>query len=415
MSAARSLRIALVSFEFPPAVAIGGIGTYAWNAARMLAAAGHRVEVFAAGDPCVPVDEEPAACHGVRVHRIAAGDRVSFRQALLHPFVERHGQDPFDVVESPEIGAEAEEVCRHCPQLPVVVKLHTSSQLLSRLGQERSFWLKRLRFALGGLRRGRWAWLASSIHDPEQELEREFTVQAHAIAAPSLAIAQAIARDWRVPAAACDVFPLPYSPDQALLRLPVPQQLDTIGFIGRLETRKGIEDLARAVLPLLRRYSHLRLRLIGPSWPTERGDSRCWLESFLAPVLNQVEFTGAVQPDAIAEHLGGCSAVVLPSRWESFGMVCAESMAAARLVIGSRAGGMAEMIEPGKSGFLVPPRAPRAIRRALQMLLDCPELMAPMAAQARQRILELLDPAAVLPLQVASYSRAIERAKAGGA
>ena len=409
------MRVALVSFEFPPAVAIGGIGTYAWNAARMLAAAGHQVEVFAAG--CTPSGshKEPAAAHGVRVHRIAAADRASFRKALVQPFLTRHHDAPFDVLESPEIGAEAAELTRRLPHLPVVVKLHTSSHLLARLGGERPLWRKQLRYAAGALRRGRLAWLASPQADAEQVLERQFTGQAHAIAAPSTAIASTVQRDWGVDAAGCDVFPLPFAPDPALLELPVPRQLDTIGFIGRLETRKGIFELAQAVLPLLGRHPSLQLRWIGPSWPTERGDSRSWLERFLAPVIDQVVFTGPVAPDAIAQELAHCGAVVLPSRWESFGLVCAESMAAARLVIGSAAGGMAEMIEPGVSGYLVPPRSPRAIRRVLQRLLERPACMAPIAAAARERILQLLDPQRVLPLQLASYRRAIERAQLGGA
>ena len=415
MTASPALRIALVSFEFPPAVAIGGIGTYAWNAARMLAQAGHRVEVFAARDPSLPAGEEPAAAHGVCVHRIAATDRASFRRALIRPFVQRQRQAPFDVLESPEIGAEAAELRRHCPRLPLVVKLHTSSQLLARLGQEQPLWQQRLRYSAGALRRARWAWLAAPGEGPEQALERQFTAQAHGVAAPSAAIAQAVARDWHVPASRCDVFPLPYAPDPALLALAPPERLESIGFLGRLETRKGIYELAHAVLPLLRRHPQLTLRWIGPSWPTERGESQAWLERFLEPVGRQVVFTGAVEPAAIAQHLAQCSAVVLPSRWESFGMVCAESMAAARLVIGSGAGGMAEMIEPGRSGFLVPPRSPRAIRRVLQQLLDQPTLVKPIARQARQRILNLLDPAAVLPLQLACYGRAIARAQAGGA
>jgi glycosyltransferase involved in cell wall biosynthesis len=409
----QSLHIGLVSYEFPPAVAIGGIGTYAWNAARMLAAGGHHVEVFAAGPAASPIQSEPASAHGVRVHRIAAPDRACFRKAVVKPFAKRHQETPFDVLESPEIGAEAVELIQRFPQLPLVVKLHTSTQLLAHLGGERPFWRKRLRYAAGALRRGRWAWLSPPHKGPDQVLERQFTLKAHAIAAPSEAIARAVQRDWGVSVGGCDVFPLPYAPDPALLELPVPRRLDTIGFIGRLETRKGIYELAGAMLPLLQRHPDLQLRLIGPSWPTERGDSRSWLEGFLAPVLHQVVFTGPVSPDAIAEHLAHCSAVVLPSRWESFGLVCAESMAAARLVIGSAAGGMADMIEPGVSGFLVPPRSPGAIRRVLQRLLERPECIASVAATARRRILELLDPAQVLPLQLASYSRAIERARAG--
>ncbi|MDB4754598.1 glycogen/starch synthase, partial [Akkermansiaceae bacterium] len=66
------MRIALVSFEFPPAIAIGGIGTYAWEAATMLAQGGHKVEVFSAGKK----GPEPAEEFGIKVHRFDADDRA---------------------------------------------------------------------------------------------------------------------------------------------------------------------------------------------------------------------------------------------------------------------------------------------------------------------------------------------------
>lgn len=410
MTTAPALRIALVSYEFPPAVAIGGIGTYAWEAARMLAAGGHQVAVFAAGDPRT-IGPEPALRHGVVVHRIAARDRQQFRQLLPTVFAKEHQCCPFDVVESPEVGAEAEAVCRQFPDLPLVVKLHTSSDLLQRLGADQAFWAQRLRVFLGGLRRGRLVWLPRAGSNPEHRLERLFTTHADAVAAPSAAIASVVQRDWSLDPQCADVFPLPFRPNPGLLALPLPDRLDTIGFLGRLETRKGIFDLARAVLPLLSRHPSLHLRLIGPSWPTERGDSFSWLRDCFQSVLAQVSFCGAIPPDRLGEELGACSVVVLPSRWESFGLVCAESMAAGRLVIGSSAGGMAEMIHHGVHGYLVPPRSPRAIRRLLKRLIHDPSPIRPLAAAGRERIRELLDPERVLPLQLANYHRAIAQAR----
>jgi glycosyltransferase involved in cell wall biosynthesis len=107
--------------------------------------------------------------------------------------------------------------------------------------------------------------------------------------------------------------------------------------------------------------------------------------------------------------------VVLPSHWENFPNACWEAMAAARMVVGSRAGGMAEVIRDGQDGLLVPPRRPRAIVAALERLLASPEAAAAMARSARQRILDRLGEGQVLPLQLQAYQRAMAQRPGQGA
>ncbi|MCP9849778.1 glycosyltransferase family 4 protein [Cyanobium sp. Morenito 9A2] len=401
------MRIALISYEYPPAVAIGGIGTYAGQASTMLTMAGHSVEVFAAGPP----QPEPAETLGVRVHRIAVPSRSSFRSALAPCFLERHRQEAFDVWESPELSAEAEPLLKLAPEVARVVKLHTSSHLLAQIGHEPPTWAQHARFSLGALRRGRLAVLPTVRSDQEWERERAFTLQADEVAAPSQAIGDRITADWGLNPAQVAVFPNPFTPAPGLLELPLPEAVGTVGFLGRLETRKGIFEFAEALRPLLRRHPFLNVRFIGPSWPTQRGEAERWLRRYLHHFINRVTFTGGIASSALARELGVCDVVVLPSRWESFGLVCAESMAAGRVVIGSSAGGMAEQIEHGHSGLLVPPRSPGAITAALEALIEQPALVAPMAAAARQRVLTHLAPERILPLQLASYQRAIERAR----
>ena len=103
--------------------------------------------------------------------------------------------------------------------------------------------------------------------------------------------------------------------------------------------------------------------------------------------------------------------MLFPSRWESFGLVCPESMSAARAVIGSSSGGMAEIIVDGESGILVPPKNPQAIAKAILNLINRPERVTTLAINGRQRVLDFLSHEGILPLQIASYERAISAAK----
>lgn len=402
------MRVAFVSYEFPPSVAIGGIGTYVWEASKMMARAGVSVEVFAAGSP----RNEPASAFGILVHRTPCKDRYVFHRAVLPLFAARHHEKPFDLIESPEISAEGAFIAEQFPDLAVVVKLHTPSYLCGQIAHDPPSLADRARFRLGALRRGRWQGLRQPSYEPSVDSEYLFTTQADAIAAPSQAIADRLTHDWKLDRQKLSVFPLPYCPHPDLLALPIPQEIRTLGFLGRLESRKGVVELAQALPAILRAYPKLSIRFIGPSWPYRQSDMETWIRGACDRFLDRIIFVGPVAPNQIAEELSRCDAMIFPSRWESFGLVCAEAMASGRAVIGSSAGGMAEIIQPGISGLLVPPRSPRAITSAVLRLVSDPWLARSLAASGRQRVLDFLSPELVLPQQLASYQRALDRAAA---
>jgi len=98
----------------------------------MLAGAGHEVEVFSAGTN----QEEPAKEHGILVHRVECDQRNNFRERISSIFGERQSAKPFEIVESPEIGAEGSVLAAQYPEVARVVKLHTPSYLVGRIGRE---------------------------------------------------------------------------------------------------------------------------------------------------------------------------------------------------------------------------------------------------------------------------------------
>jgi glycosyltransferase involved in cell wall biosynthesis len=401
------MRIALLSFEFPPAVAIGGIGTYAGNAARMLAAAGHEVVVFAAGAEAGRADGPGGAV----VRRVRALDRRDFAEALVPALVAAHREKPFDVIEAPEIGPEGAPAFAALPGVARVVKLHTPTFLVGRVGWDAPPPLTRLRFWAASLLRGRWRTLRRPAYDRTADPEYRCTLQADEIAAPSRAIAELLKAEWSLPAEKVHVYPLPFTPPSALLALPPPSAIRVVGFLGRLEPRKGVLEIVRAMPQILREAPDLRFVFIGPSWPYQNTDMRTWIARRHPDLVHRIDFVGAVKPDGLAAALAPVDAVLLPSRWENFPFACWEALAAARAVIGSREGGMAEVIEEGVSGLLVDPREPASIADAVLRLVRDPAAARRMAAAGRDRVTALLDPARVLPLQIAGYERAIARAR----
>src|ERR1043166_4437880 len=93
-------------------------------------------------------------------------------------------------------------------------------------------------------------------------------------------------------------------------------------------------------------------------------EMREYLEQLLAPWKANVTFTGHVPHDNITDVFRRIDIAVLPSLWENFPIACLEAMSAARGVIGSSAGGMAEQLDGGNAGILVPPRKPKQIAAA---------------------------------------------------
>jgi len=105
-----------------------------------------------------------------------------------------------------------------------------------------------------------------------------------------------------------------------------------------------------------------------------------------AGLTDQVRFLGHV--DNAIEQMGACDiAVHTRIDPEAFGLVIIEAQAAGCAVIGTRAGGVPEIVEDGISGLLVKPQNPAALQQAIQYLLDDPPGRSRIAAEGRRRVL----------------------------
>ncbi len=153
---------------------------------------------------------------------------------------------------------------------------------------------------------------------------------------------------------------------------PRPAELDravTAGeyflFIGRLHNRKGVDVLLEALaqLPPQRRAM---LVIAGD------GDERAPLEAQCArlKLTSHVRFVGSARGTAKTWLLQNARFVVTPSRtWEAFGLVVLESYAAGRGVITTMLPGMMDLVEPERTGLLVPPESPTALAQAIDTLV----------------------------------------------
>ena len=404
---AKPLHIAFVSFEYAGLARGGGIGTYVRNAARMLADRGHRVEVFTEGPA------ETSEQGGVTVHTVAVERRPEFAERVAGPFAQRHAEEAFDVVEAAEYGADAAQIADAFPRLPLVVKLHTPTSLISQINHRFVPWSQKARFIAGALARGRrprpyWR------YDPSTDDERAFTLQAHEITSPSESLLSMLRERWGLDPARLAHVPNVFIPPPALLAVPVETETHRVTFIGKLEVRKGVIDLAEAIPRVLAARPDARFRLIGRSLPHPGTgeDLASDLRQRVGRHAGAVEFIDAVPYEDIPAYYADTDVCVFPSVWENFPNVCLEAMAAARGVVASSSGGMAEMVDEGVTGRLVAPGDPAALADAVVGLLANPTGRARMGAAARRQAAERYSPDAIAPLQEASYRRAMEAAPA---
>jgi D-inositol-3-phosphate glycosyltransferase len=95
-----------------------------------------------------------------------------------------------------------------------------------------------------------------------------------------------------------------------------------------------------------------------------------------------VGFVGAKDQDVLPYYLAAADMVVMPSLYESFGMVALEAMAAGTPVIASQVGGLAHLVQDGQTGLTVPPRDPAALAERIDELLTDADLRLRLGRQA---------------------------------
>jgi glycosyltransferase involved in cell wall biosynthesis len=144
-------------------------------------------------------------------------------------------------------------------------------------------------------------------------------------------------------------------------------------FIGRLDRQKGLDILLDAVGTLT---NEVHLRVVGEAILSDA-------ERLKAP--SNVEMMGwRIEPE-IESLLQDCDLVIMPSRWEGFGLVALEAMRAERAVLASAIGGLPEVVEDGVTGRLFPVGDVEAIRKILLSISK--KQMMEMGAAGRARFI----------------------------
>ncbi|MDE3229630.1 MAG: glycosyltransferase [Chloroflexota bacterium] len=161
----------------------------------------------------------------------------------------------------------------------------------------------------------------------------------------------------------------------------------TLLFVGRLDPIKGIDLLLESVA-LLR--TPVRLLVVGGDPAGDPEVERLRARAAELGLGSRVRFPGAVPQRDLPAYYHAADAVVVSSRYESFGLVAVEALACGATVVASAAGGLPSIVRDDMNGLLVPWRTPQAFAERIDLLLGDAALAERLRANARASV-ERLD------------------------
>lgn len=171
-------------------------------------------------------------------------------------------------------------------------------------------------------------------------------------------------------------------------RLGIADDEAVLGFSGELRHKKGVGFILGA-LHEVRAVRPACLLVIGES-RQEEGSALAAFAADYPEDARRIITTGHLEePAEVAAHLRACDVVLQPSLWEGMPNALLEAMACARIVIASDAGGIPEVIEHGKNGFVLPKHNLHRLGEAIvEVLALPPDARAELEQSARQRVAE---------------------------
>ena len=183
----------------------------------------------------------------------------------------------------------------------------------------------------------------------------------------------------------------PISKDEARQYIGLGSNQRMVLFVGRIEPLKGVDTLIRAMSCLkFQEVGHpVYLAIIGgePDVDPEKMTAEMARLQQLCDDLamgQTVVFLGKRAQDTLPYYYSAADVLVMPSFYESFGMVALEAMACGTPVIASQVGGLAFLVRDGETGFTVPEGDPAALCDKLTLLLNDHALRAHMGQRAAE-------------------------------
>lgn len=373
-------RVAMLSVHTCPLATLGGkktggMNVYVRDFSRELATRNIQVDIFTRSeDDCQPIVKHDLG-NGARVIHIAAGPEspipVNEIENYLDDFVSgvlefaQAENAQYDLIHSHYwmSGLVAEKLHRFWAGTPIIQMFHTLGHMKNRVA------------------------LSDFERSPASRIRGEIFVMSLADRIIAATPAEYAQLHWLYGADIRKVVTIPPGVDLNKFR-PIPKEVAkrrigipdfhrNILFAGRIEQLKGIDTLLKAIALIQKQSPDLIENVCvsiigGDPWSDNPDDEMARLQVLRQElgVSDIVTFLGAKDQDILPDYYAAAEMVVMPSHYESFGMVGLEAMAMGTPVIASEVGGLAFLIQDGINGFHVPSRDPEALAERIFTLLQ---------------------------------------------
>ncbi|KAF0112124.1 MAG: D-inositol-3-phosphate glycosyltransferase [Chloroflexi bacterium] len=389
------MNIAMFSYHTCPLATLGGKDTggmnvYVAELTRELGREGIHVDVFTRSQD----EHVPHVIHslgyGNRVVHIPAGPEVPLPKPELASYIPLFAEEiqrfaaekgiQYDLIHSHYwMSGIAAEILKTVWNVPVLQMFHTLGLMKNRIAQspeemEGDYRINGERQVMRTADK-----IVAATQAEEAQLEFLYGVEAQKIVTipPGVDIAR--------------FYPIP--DDEAKEAIGHQGCPRLLLFVGRIEPLKGVDTLIRA-LALVRQSGILEsecysLAIIGgePDAPSEVMSAEMARLQALCSELgigDLVVFLGKRAQETLPYYYSAADILIMPSHYESFGMVALEAMACGTPVIASQVGGLAFLVQDGITGFVVPGGDPLALSKTLTRLIQQPELRERLGHQAAE-------------------------------
>jgi D-inositol-3-phosphate glycosyltransferase len=140
-------------------------------------------------------------------------------------------------------------------------------------------------------------------------------------------------------------------------------------FVGRIDPLKGIDRLLESI-PLIKGHDNLHLIVIGGDAGSKEEIEKLYNQAVSLGISDQVTFRGIVKQEVLPYYYSVADVCVVPSYYESFGLVPLEALACGTPVIATDVGDLKNIIRQGDTGYVIRDNSPEAIANAVSLVLE---------------------------------------------
>lgn len=365
------MNFCFVSREFKGSKRAGGIATYVYLTAKLLVSKGHNVHVITARESFDQKKKEKL--ESINIIRLSNADYYwhsnkyiryaltkiraclfynTYRKKIIEKLLEIHEGTPIDLVEFAEFGNEGKYINRLKNEIPSVVRLHGPSYH-NRSTNELALGKKNL------------------IN--ELDTVFDFTAISYCSNAIKMLLKKYDRYNDKI---------LNFEGIQNVIhnffefvdfKFQTFSHENFIFFAGTLANDKGVEELVEACKEINSEGKSINLILAGKLGGL--GANYQHISQKDSEYNSWLEVLGPIDRSELFSYYKQSCLNVFPSHWDNMPLTCIESMGVGGLVLGSKSGGMSEIITDGIDGFLVEPKSVQKLKRKILEILELDEVI----------------------------------------